>query len=152
MPTLCKTYPDEGRAREAVRRLLASGVPDREVRLLEGSRPHDIRREPVGTFLGTIEPDAPVGTFAGETRLRRQGHGSFAGDPDRQRKGSFADVDRDVIVTFGVPSEQARVVTRRALQRLLRPVTAEGEPSDMLVEELHEGHKLVLAEVPESRG
>jgi hypothetical protein len=52
---------------------------------------HDVREEPVGAFAGTLAPDAPVGTYGNVRRLRRQGAGTFAGDPDRQRQGSFAD-------------------------------------------------------------
>jgi hypothetical protein len=148
MSTLCKTYSDEEHAREAVERLLAAGSPRRNIRLLTGSPLHDVRAERVGTFAGSIGPDAPVGTFAGLPRRRRQGTGTFAGDPDRQRKGSFGDVERDVIVTFGRDAEHPRIATHRALRRLLRAVTLDGEPADRLVDELHIGHGLVLAESP----
>jgi hypothetical protein len=52
---------------------------------------HDVRREPVGGFAGTLDPDAPVGTYGNVRRRRRQGAGTFVGDADRQRQGSFAD-------------------------------------------------------------
>jgi len=55
--------------------------------------PHDVRREPVGGFAGRVPPDAPVGTYGDVRRFRRQGAGTFAGDADRQRQGSFADAD-----------------------------------------------------------
>jgi hypothetical protein len=148
MSMLCKTYSDEEHAREAVERLFEAGLPRRSIRLLTGSPPHDVRAERVGTFAGSIGPDAPVGTFAGLPRRRRQGTGTFAGDPDRQRKGSFADVERDVIVTFGRDAEHPRTATHRTLRRLLRAVTLDGEPADRLVDELHVGHRLVLAESP----
>jgi hypothetical protein len=144
--TLCKTYSDPHEAREAVERMLAAGAPPRALRLLSGSPLHDVRAESVGTFAGSIGPDAPVGRFAGRPRRRRQGAGSFAGDPDRQRRGSFADVERDVIVTFGREAEHPRVATHRTLTRLLRAVTLDGEPADRLVDELHDGHGLVIAE------
>jgi hypothetical protein len=111
MSTLCKTYSDELEARAAVQRLLAAGAPRRSIRLLTGTPLHDVRAERVGTFGGSIGPDAPVGRFAGVPRRRRQGTGSFAGDADRQRKGSFGDVERDVIVTFGRGAEHPRVAT-----------------------------------------
>jgi hypothetical protein len=145
--TLCKTYSDERDARAAVERLLASGAPRRGIRLLTGSRLHDVRDERVGTYAGAIGPDAPVGRFAGRPRRRCQGTGSFAGDPDRQRKGSFADVERDMIITFERRGEHPRVATHRALSRLLSSVTLAGERPDHLVEELHDGHRLVVAEV-----
>ncbi len=147
MSTLCKTYSDEAHAREAVDHLLASGAPRRAIRLLTGSPMHDVRDERVGTFAGGIGPDAPVGRFAGPPRRRCQGTGAFAGNPDRQRKGSFADVDRDLIVTFGRGSEHPRVATHRELARLLSAVMLDGEPADRLVDELHDGHGLVVAEL-----
>jgi hypothetical protein len=144
--TLCKTYADPDEAREAVARLLAAGASPRDLRLLSGSPLHDVRAESVGAFTGSIGPDAPVGRFAGGPRRRGQGTGSFAGDPDRQRKGSFADVERDVIVTFEGDAEHPRVATHRTLTRLLRAVTLDGEPADRLVDELHDGRELVIAE------
>lgn len=146
MSTLCKTYSDPDEAREAVARMLAAGAPRRGLRLLSGLPMHDVRAERVGTFAGSIGPDAPVGRFAGRPRRRCQGTGTFAGDPDRQRKGCFADVERDVIVTFGRDAEHPRVATHRALTRMLRSVTLDGEPADRLVDELHDGHGLVIAE------
>ena len=52
---------------------------------------HDVRREPVGWFAGTVTPDAPVGTYGNVRRRRSQGTGTYVGDADRQRQGSFAD-------------------------------------------------------------
>src|SRR5215207_10046107 len=37
----------------------------------------DVREEPVGTFLGIVPPDAPVGSFGNVPHLRRQGAGTF---------------------------------------------------------------------------
>ena len=54
---------------------------------------HDVRREPVGGFAGTLGPDTPVGTFGNVRHFRREGAGSFAGDADRRRQGSFADTE-----------------------------------------------------------
>jgi hypothetical protein len=55
---------------------------------------HDTRREAVGGYAGAVGPNAPIGTYANRVLLRRQGTGSFAGDSDLQRQGSYADVDR----------------------------------------------------------
>jgi hypothetical protein len=54
---------------------------------------HDVRREPVGGFAGTVAPDAPVGSYGNVRHFRWQGAGIFAGDADRRRQGSFADAD-----------------------------------------------------------
>src|SRR4051794_32756351 len=99
MITLSKTYCDEPAARRAVEAMGAAGVPERDIQLMTGSPLHDVRREPVGAFAGTVAPNAPVGTFGDRRRLRWQGAGSFAGASDRQRQGSFADADRELIIT-----------------------------------------------------
>jgi len=54
---------------------------------------HDVHREPVGGFAGTVPPDAPVGTFGNVRHRRREARGAFAGDRHRKREGSFADHD-----------------------------------------------------------
>jgi hypothetical protein len=56
-------------------------------------RIHDVRSEPVGGWAGPVGPEAPVGKFAGPPRRRRQAAGGWAGVPDRQRQGSFADAE-----------------------------------------------------------
>src|SRR5919201_548746 len=71
MATLCRAYPSEAAARRAIAGLRAAGLPPQGAHLITGSPLHDLRRETAG---------------------------GFAGKPDRQREGSFADVDRHVIV------------------------------------------------------
>jgi hypothetical protein len=87
MPTLDKTYPDRRVARPA------RTFPRRDIPAVPGPALPDVRREPVGNFVGRVGPDDPVGSFGNVPRLRRQGAGAFAGDPDRQRQGSFGDHD-----------------------------------------------------------
>jgi hypothetical protein len=53
----------------------------------------DLREEDAGRFLGRVPPGAPVGSFGNVRRRRWQGGGTFRGDPDRQREGSFGDHD-----------------------------------------------------------
>src|SRR4051794_6421069 len=120
MTTLSKTYLTNVAARRAVRALQATGVPARDIRLLTGSRLGDIRREPVGGFARPVGPNAPVGTYGNGQVLRRQGAGGFAGDPDHQRQGSFADTDRVVIITYRDDGERTRVTGLRGARRLLR--------------------------------
>jgi hypothetical protein len=152
MSTLCETYSDAALAHEAVERKLATGTPADRITLLCGSRPHDVRREPVGRFAGQIKPTDQVGTYGNVRRQRRQGRGAFAGDPDAQRQGSFGDVERDVIVTFEGGAEHEHLATHRRLRRLLADVTLDGEPADALVGELHDGHGLVVTDEPAHDG
>jgi hypothetical protein len=149
MATLYKTYPDEVAARHAIDALRDAGVPDHAIRLLTGASLHDVRREPAGAFAGTIPPDAPVGTFADVARLRREGHGSFAGDPDRQRRGCFADAERDVLVTYDRGAAHARVAGRHALEHTLRGWHVVAGAAEHVIDELHRGHPTVVVEVSE---
>jgi hypothetical protein len=149
MTTLTKTYPTEVAARRAVEALRATGVPERDIRLLVGSAPRDIRGEPVGGFAGPLAPDTPVGTYANIRRLRRQGAGSFAGDPDQQRQGSFADTDRVVIVTYNGDAERARITGLRGARLLLRRAALDDDAVDRAVDELHQGHAILLVDLRE---
>ncbi|HEY7619245.1 MAG TPA: hypothetical protein VH834_05695 [Solirubrobacteraceae bacterium] len=146
MATFCKTYPDAAAAEEAVAELRAAGVPDHAIRMLAGQGLHDIRREPVGMWARTLRPDAPVGTYANRKRLRRQGYGTFAGDPDSQRKGSFADADRDVVVTYD-GGEHAHVAGRQELMRLLHDWHVVDADAEHVIDELHAGHATVVVEI-----
>jgi hypothetical protein len=154
MATLSKTYPSEDAARRAVEALRAAGVPPRDIRLLTSRLPHDIRREPVGGFAGPIGTDAPTGSYAGVARRRGQGvgsfaTGSFAGDPDLQRRGSFADVEQVVIVIYKDDKEHPRVTGYRAVRQLLRRAALHDEAINRAVKELHTGHAVVLVDVAE---
>jgi hypothetical protein len=149
MATLCKAYSSEFVARRAADALRAAGVPGRDVRLLSGCRPGDVRREPVGGFAGAVGPDEPVGTYGGVRRRRCQGTGSFAGDPDRQRQGSFADADRIVLVSYEDGAERSRVASELEAQGLLQAAGVAADAAGRLVDELHAGRAVVLAEVAE---
>jgi hypothetical protein len=149
MTTLTRTYATEVAARRAVEVLRATGVPERDIRLLAGSPPLDIRRAPVGGFAGPVAPDAPIGTYGGRVLQRRQGAGSFAGDPDQQRQGSFADTDRVVIVTHKGDAERARITGLRGARRLLRRAGLDDDAVDRVVGELHQGHAILLVDLRE---
>ena len=85
MPTLDKSHRDRRATRPA------RAFPRRDIR--PGPTLPGVRREPVGNFAGRVGPDDPLGNFGNVPRVRRQGAGAFAGDPDRQRQGSFGDHD-----------------------------------------------------------
>jgi hypothetical protein len=148
MATLCKTYSTPDAARRAVEALTIAGVPARDIRLLTGGVFHDIRREPVGGFAGTIGPEAHVGDYGGALRLRRQGRGAYAGDPDGQRQGSFADTDRDMIVTGDGRSHAAG---DDAVRMLLEAAAMVDDAVEHVVGDLHRGCAVVLAEIAEIR-
>jgi hypothetical protein len=85
MPTLDKTYPDHPTA------VPARPFVRRDIRP-RASLP-DVRREPVGNFAGRVGPEDTVGSFGNVPRVRCRGGGTFVGDPDRRRQGSFSDHD-----------------------------------------------------------
>jgi hypothetical protein len=120
-------------------------VPGRDIRLLTGRRLQDVRHEPVGGFAGATGPDAPIGSFANVRRSRRQGDGSFASVPGQQREGSFADTDRDVVVSYDNGAERSRVVSDRELRRLPRAAAVGDAAGDGVVGELHVGRAVVVA-------
>jgi hypothetical protein len=149
MTTLTTTYTTELAARRAVEALRATGVPEPDIRLLTGTSPRNIRHEPVGGFAGPVAPDAPIGTYGGRTVQRRQGAGSFAGDPDQQRQGSFADTDRVAIVTYNGDAERARITSLRGARQLLRRTALDHDAVDRAVGELHQGHAILLVDLRE---
>jgi hypothetical protein len=149
MTTHSKTYPTETGARRAIEALRATGVPAHDIRLLSGRRLGDVRRETVGGFAGPVSPDAAVGTYGDRHVLRRQGTGSFAGDPDNQRQGSFADTDRVVIFTYNGSAERARVTGLRGARRLLSRAALDDDTIDRAVGELDRGYAIVLIDLGE---
>jgi hypothetical protein len=149
MTTLTRTYPTQVAAGRAAEALRATGVPERDIRVLAGTRPRDVRREPAGGFAGPVAPDAPVGTYGGSVVRRSQGAGSFAGDPDRQRQGSFADTDRVTIVSYKSGVARTRMSTLRGARALLRRAALDEDAIDGAVRELHKGHAILLADLRE---
>jgi hypothetical protein len=151
MAALIETYTSEAGARQAAETLRAAGVPPRHIRLLTSRPLRDARREPAGGFAGPIGTNAPIGSYASVARRRGQGKGSFAtgsfvGDHDSQRKGSFADVERVVIVIYKDDKEQSRVTGYRAVRQLLRRAAIGDDAVDRAVRDLHTGHAVVLVD------
>jgi hypothetical protein len=144
MVASCTTYSTEAAAREALAAWSDGGAPTPDIILMTGSPRHDIGQEPVGGFAGPIGPLSPVGTYGDAARLRRQAEGGFAGDPDRQRQGSFADTDRVVIATAHDGARRARVGGHRDVRRMLRDTGFEGD-ARRLIDELAMGRSVVVA-------
>src|SRR4051794_25181601 len=150
MATLCSAYPSEAAARRAVDRLPAAGLPPQGAQLISGAALHDLRVEPVGEFAGRAAPDDPVRTFANTTVRRWRPGGSFAGDPDRQREGSFADVDGAVIVERDPGGhEHAHVGSLRELATRFADAGLAPEAVERALRDLRAGSSLVVAQVAE---
>lgn len=146
--TLIKAYLGEDAARRAVEALLATGVPEGDIRRLSGRRLHDSRREPVGGWAGPVGPSDSVGTYGSRPVLRRRGTGTYAGDADRQRQGSYGDADRVAIVTHKDGAEHTRVTGHRGVRKLLRRAALDADAIDRTVDALAVGQQVVLVDVP----
>ena len=149
-PTI-RTYPTPDAARQAIKELRAAGVPGAHIRLLASETLRGIGREARGGFAGPLSLDAQVGAFACPPSRLGQARGSFAtgsaaGEPGVQRKGSFADMERVVIVTFQGDSERSRVTGYRAIRLLLSRSGLAESAVDRTVSVLHAGHFVVLVE------
>lgn len=148
MTSTCTTYASEAAARDTVEALRSAGVRPSDLRLLVSRRMHDVRVEAVGGFAGAVGPNTRVGTYAGRTRLRRQGAGAFAGDPDQQRQGSFADGELESDVSCEDGTGRSRVVDDLELQRLLRRRLSD-DAAGRATEALHGGRAVLLVDAPE---
>jgi hypothetical protein len=146
---ISNAYPSETEARQAMQHLRHAGVPGADIRLLRPCRFHDVRDEPVGTFAGSAGPDAPIGNYAGIRRSRRQGAGSFAGNPDRQRQGCFADADGVLVVSHDDGAERSRIVAQSEVPKLLRDLGAAvyDEDAANVIDNLHSAHSVLLVDV-----
>ena len=144
MNALCKAYSNTADADRAVERLLAGGVAGEDVRLLMGAELHDARREAAGSFGGAAAADAKVGAFAGVGRERRAATGSFAGESASAGEGTFANADRDVVVTHSDGREQVRVAGHHKLKELLVDAGLDEPTAETDVRALHDGRVLVL--------
>lgn len=149
LPTAGATYASETAARHAVEALTSAGVRPSDIRLLMSRGMHDVRAEAVGGFAGAVDPNARVGTYAGRTHLRRQGAGAFAGDPDQQRQGSFADAEIETGVSCEDATGRSWVVNDVELQRLLRHHALSDDAAGRIVEELRGGRAVLLVDAPE---
>jgi hypothetical protein len=138
------SYPDQIAARRAIEALRNAGVPDSAVRLLSGGVLRDVRTETVGGFGGPVGPHARVRTFANSVLRRCGSTGSFAGDSDEQRQGSFADIDGVTIVSYEDGTERSRLTGRRGLRRHFRATAPDAAAVVRADDALRGGHAIVL--------
>ena len=145
MATLCRAYMTEDDAHAAVDRVLAAGAADADVRILMGDMRRDARDAPAGSYSGADAPAAePVGAYAGAPHSRREAMGAFAGDANEQRRGGFADADRETVTTYRDGVVRMRVASHHALKAMLLEAGLDDETADADVAALHEGRVLVL--------
>jgi nucleotide-binding universal stress UspA family protein len=111
--------------------------------LVTGRRLNDVREQPVGSFAGVALPTAPVGTFANVRRRRDQGTGSFSGNADHQRQGSFGDTDGDVVARHQGGAVRSRVIARHEARHLLQRIGVGDEDMERALDELDLGYTVL---------
>jgi hypothetical protein len=144
---LCRSYASHAEALDAVNAVLGAGISGEDVRVLTGEPEMDTREEPVGEFAGQTPPDAPVGEFAGGSHPQGHERGHFAGG--EQRGGSFADADREEVITYPGGVEHARVAGHRKIKKLLTDAGLDEAAAERDLNALHAGRVLVLVQAPE---
>jgi hypothetical protein len=145
MTTLYRAYTSTLDAENAVERLLSAGEAAIRIELIMGHAVEDARDVPIGTFAGTTTADAEtIGSYANVPRSGRGPTGSFAGDPDKQRRGSFGDVDRDTVTTYHSGVKRTRIASHHRLKKLLVDSGLDQATARANVDALHAGLVLVL--------
>jgi hypothetical protein len=145
MVTLHRAYESTYDAEIAIERLLSAGVPAIRVELITGRAIQDARDAPIGTFADTTTADAEtVGSFGDITHSGRGAMGAFAGDPGKQRRGSFGDIDRDAVTTYESGVKRTRIASHHRLKKLLVDSGLDQATATANVDALHEGLVLVL--------
>jgi hypothetical protein len=144
MNALCRAYDNSTEADRAVQALLGGGVPGDDIRLLMGAEIHDARRESGGGFAGSVASDEHVGDFGGDGHPRTAPRSSFAGRSSADSEGVFANVDRDMVVSYSDGREHSRVAGHDRLKKLLVEAGLDDNVAESDVRTLHEGRVLVL--------
>jgi hypothetical protein len=147
MSVICRSYTSESEARGAVDSLIAAGVAGSGIKVVMGEPERDAREEPMGSFAGTAEHGGAREDFAGQEHPAGAGRGTFAGDADEQRRGSFADMDSETITEYPEGVERRHVVGHREVRKALLEAGVDEAAADRDVEALHEGRVLVIADV-----
>jgi hypothetical protein len=115
--------------------------------VLIGEAIHDGREAPVGVFAGTTTAaQATVGSYADVGHSGREAMGTFAGDPDGQRRGGFSDVDRETVTTYRADMKRVRVASHHNLKKMLVDAGLDEATATSDVEALHRGRVLVLVQ------
>ena len=145
MPTLYRAYPSTHEAETAIQRLLSAGVPPVRIELVMGHAVKDARDFPIGTFADTTTADdQTVGSYANIARSGRDAKGTFAGDPDKQRRGAFSDTDRDTVTTYHSGVKRTRIASHHRLEKILVGAGLDQATITASVDALHAGRVLVL--------
>jgi hypothetical protein len=145
MVTLCRAYTSTDDAEDAIERLLSAGMPASRIELIMGHAVEDARDAPIGTFAGTTTADAEtVGSYGNVAHSGMEASGTFAGDPEEQRRGAFGDTDRDTVRDYGSGAKRTRIASHHRLEQILMHAGLDRAAAAANVHALHAGRVLVL--------
>ena len=139
----CSAYTTDDDARAAVDQMLAAGTAPERITVLSGSPAADHSDDPVGGFAGA---SGSVRGFAGRAHSHAESMGDFASNGGTQRRGSFADADKDTITSYENGVLRARVASHRELEHRLIAAGLDAGAARADVAALHQGRVLVLVE------
>lgn len=149
MVALCRSYASHDQALAAVNAVLGAGIPGEGMRVLTGEPERDTHGEQVGEFAGPTAAGAPVGDFAGGSHPQGREEGHFAGG--EQRGGSFADTDREEIVSYPGGVEHARYAGHHTVKKVLTDAGLDDVSAERDLKALHAGRVLLLVRTPEDQ-
>jgi hypothetical protein len=141
---LCKAYASHEAASAAVVALQAIGVTSDRLRVFTGAPLHDVRKERVGEFAGTVGPEAPVGSFGDVPHRRDEPKADFASTHRAGRVGTFADADRDTVTTYADGVGRIHVTGDHDVESILTDAGLDIGAAEHDVRALHDGWTLVL--------
>ena len=151
MKTLVTSYLRDDLASRAVALLCNAGIAKGDIHVVSGSATRDRRVMVRGSFAGQLLPDDAVRTFADTTRHRRGAEGTFEGDADAHRQGTFADTDRDQFTDFTGAHEIVHTIGDGALDRYLDDLGVQKHTREQIQTAIHNGRHVVVVSVPDRR-
>jgi Kef-type K+ transport system membrane component KefB len=141
MQTTCSSYATDAEAAAAVEQLLADGMPPARISVITGRMTQDHRVERVGAYAGEA---MTVGAFAGMNGSTADDMGSFASGAGDQRRGSYADIDRDEITTYENGVRRVHIASHHELAKRLSETGLDADAVAADVAAVHGGRVLVL--------
>jgi hypothetical protein len=143
-----KAYASHETASNAVAALLTAGVTTDRVRVFTGTPIHDVRKERVGEFAGTVGPDAPVGSFGDVPHRRDMPKGDFPSTGRAGRVGTFADADRDTVASYPDGVGRIHVTGDHDVESILADAGLDIADAESDIRALHDGWTLELVRDP----
>jgi hypothetical protein len=154
MTMIVRSYGSGVQALVVARALEVAGIDGDKLRVIQGTLERDWHVAATGQFAGST--GGPVGTWAnGDGRTMRGGSlvdgDGHDHDANREREGSFADVDYDTITSLPQGICRVSTIDHPRLIRLLTQAGLEQAAVEHAMVDLHHGTALLLVQVPDAQ-